>query len=105
MNKCQELFLAFKTFLKDFAVKTLRIGPETLSSPKEMLKSWCRKRAGKFSLLGGRQFMDHNDTTNATRAEVILQELLRTGEVSVNSLATRLKVTSATIRRDLTSLE
>src|SRR5712691_3424644 len=52
-----------------------------------------------------RQFMDHNDTTNATRAEMILQELLRTGEVSVNSLAMRLKVTSATIRRDLTSLE
>jgi DeoR family transcriptional regulator, aga operon transcriptional repressor len=49
--------------------------------------------------------MDHNDTTSATRAEMILQELLRTGAVSVNSLAMRLKVTSATIRRDLTSLE
>jgi DeoR family transcriptional regulator of aga operon len=49
--------------------------------------------------------MDQHDSANATRAETILQELLRTGEVSVNSLAIRLRVTSTTIRRDLTRLE
>jgi len=39
------------------------------------------------------------------RAQVILQELLRTGKVSVGPLAKRLKVSTATIRRDLGELE
>src|SRR5215213_5166543 len=39
------------------------------------------------------------------RAQVILQELLRKGEVSVGVLAKRLKVSTATIRRDLGELE
>jgi DeoR family transcriptional regulator of aga operon len=39
------------------------------------------------------------------RAQVILQQLLRAGKVSVGPLAKRLKVSTATIRRDLTELE
>jgi DeoR family transcriptional regulator of aga operon len=39
------------------------------------------------------------------RAQVILQELLRAGKVSVGPLAKRLKVSTATIRRDLGELE
>src|SRR5829696_1304164 len=39
------------------------------------------------------------------RAQVILQELLRAGKVSVGTLARRLKVSAATIRRDLSELE
>lgn len=39
------------------------------------------------------------------RAQVILQELLRAGEVSVGRMAKRLKVSTATIRRDLSELE
>ncbi|MFL6335875.1 MAG: DeoR/GlpR family DNA-binding transcription regulator [Pyrinomonadaceae bacterium] len=39
------------------------------------------------------------------RAQVILQHLLRAGKVSVGPLAKRLKVSTATIRRDLTELE
>jgi DeoR family transcriptional regulator of aga operon len=39
------------------------------------------------------------------RAQLILQELLRTGKVSVLPLAKRLKVSPATIRRDLGELE
>jgi DeoR family transcriptional regulator of aga operon len=39
------------------------------------------------------------------RAQLILQQLLRAGEISVASLAKRLKVSAATIRRDLTELE
>lgn len=39
------------------------------------------------------------------RAQVILQELLRAGKVSVGRLARRLKVSTATIRRDLSELE
>src|SRR5829696_5049173 len=42
---------------------------------------------------------------NERRAQVILQQLLRTGKVSVGSLAKRLKVSTATIRRDLGELE
>lgn len=41
----------------------------------------------------------------AQRSEHILQELLRNGEVSVESLAKDLNVSEATIRRDLTELE
>jgi DeoR family transcriptional regulator of aga operon len=41
----------------------------------------------------------------ARRSELVLQELLRTGEVSVDRLARYLKVSPATIRRDLTNLE
>lgn len=41
----------------------------------------------------------------AWRSELILQELLLNGEVSVELLADKLKVSSATIRRDLISLE
>jgi DeoR family transcriptional regulator of aga operon len=39
------------------------------------------------------------------RSQKILQELLRTGEVFVDELARRLKVSPTTIRRDLTELE
>jgi DeoR family transcriptional regulator, aga operon transcriptional repressor len=42
---------------------------------------------------------------NERRAQVILQELLRTGKLSVGPLARRLKVSTATIRRDLSELE
>jgi DeoR family transcriptional regulator of aga operon len=49
--------------------------------------------------------MSDTDSAMAHRPELILQELLRTGEVSVDDLARRLKVSPATIRRDLTSLE
>jgi len=39
------------------------------------------------------------------RGELILQELLRNGEVAVDDLAKQLNVSEATIRRDLTELE
>jgi DeoR family transcriptional regulator of aga operon len=39
------------------------------------------------------------------RAQLILQQLLRAGEISVDNLAKRLKVSPATIRRDLAELE
>jgi DeoR/GlpR family transcriptional regulator of sugar metabolism len=39
------------------------------------------------------------------RAQVILQELLRSGKVSVGRMAKRLKVSTATVRRDLSELE
>lgn len=39
------------------------------------------------------------------RAQVILEQLLQRGEVTVELLARRLGVTPATIRRDLTALE
>src|SRR5918997_3940719 len=47
------------------------------------------------------------DELSATerRAQLILQELLRAGKVSVGALAKRLKVSAATIRRDLGELE
>ena len=47
------------------------------------------------------------DAPSATekRAQLILQELLRSGEVAVDQLAKRLKVSPATVRRDLTDLE
>jgi DeoR family transcriptional regulator, aga operon transcriptional repressor len=41
----------------------------------------------------------------AERTQEILQELLRTGRVTVDSLAQRLRVSTATIRRDLGELE
>jgi DeoR family transcriptional regulator of aga operon len=41
----------------------------------------------------------------SNRSELILQELLRHGEVWVESLARRFKVSAATIRRDLSELE
>ncbi|HSB28190.1 MAG TPA: DeoR family transcriptional regulator, partial [Pyrinomonadaceae bacterium] len=40
-----------------------------------------------------------------TRSDQILQELLRHGEVSVDSLAKSFGVSAATIRRDLSELE
>jgi DeoR family transcriptional regulator, aga operon transcriptional repressor len=47
-----------------------------------------------------------NDTSAAERrAQLILQELLRAEKVSVASLAKRLKVSGATVRRDLRELE
>jgi DeoR family transcriptional regulator, aga operon transcriptional repressor len=47
-----------------------------------------------------------NDTSAASfRSEQILQELLRHGEVSVDSLAKHFGVSAATIRRDLSELE
>src|SRR5215208_2047272 len=39
------------------------------------------------------------------RAQLILQELLRSGNISVGPMAKRLKVSTATIRRDLSELE
>jgi DeoR/GlpR family transcriptional regulator of sugar metabolism len=42
---------------------------------------------------------------SAGRGELILRELLRNGQVSVDSLAKRFNVSAATIRRDLTELE
>lgn len=42
---------------------------------------------------------------SATRADYILDTLLRTGEVSVDALCTALEVDSSTIRRDLEKLE
>jgi len=49
--------------------------------------------------------MPDSDTATARRAELILQELLRSGEVSVDRLARSLNVSTATVRRDLTILE
>ncbi|HWS99856.1 MAG TPA: DeoR/GlpR family DNA-binding transcription regulator [Pyrinomonadaceae bacterium] len=48
-----------------------------------------------------------SDEPSATerRAQLILHELLRTGELSVGKMAKRLKVSAATIRRDLSELE
>src|SRR5262245_35349092 len=49
--------------------------------------------------------MSREDSVNAQRSEQILQELLRDGEISVESLAQSLNVSTATIRRDLGQLE
>ena len=49
--------------------------------------------------------MAKENSTTAQRSEQILQELLRSGEVSVDALAAQLHVSEATIRRDLTELE
>src|SRR3954463_3087022 len=49
--------------------------------------------------------MAEDVSPTARRAQMILQELLRTGKVSVGVLAKRLKVSTATIRRDLSELE
>lgn len=46
-----------------------------------------------------------NEPYATDRSEQILQELLRNGEVSVDSLAKKLNVSAATIRRDLSELE
>jgi DeoR family transcriptional regulator of aga operon len=49
--------------------------------------------------------MSRRDLATSQRSEQILQELLGNGEVSVDSLAERLNVSAATIRRDLSDLE
>src|SRR4029450_13182173 len=49
--------------------------------------------------------MAKENSTTARRSEQILQELLRNGEVAVDKLAEQLKVSEATIRRDLSELE
>jgi DeoR family transcriptional regulator of aga operon len=49
--------------------------------------------------------MATDPSVSEDRASLILQELLRNGEVSVEDLAKSFKVSSATIRRDLTELE
>ncbi|HEU4387899.1 MAG TPA: DeoR/GlpR family DNA-binding transcription regulator [Blastocatellia bacterium] len=49
--------------------------------------------------------MRGDSSAPSDRFELILQELLRNGEVSVDVLAQELKVSAATIRRDLTELE
>lgn len=49
--------------------------------------------------------MTRENATAAQRSEQILQELLRNGEVSVDSLAQQLDVSEATIRRNLSELE
>lgn len=51
------------------------------------------------------KIMVNNNSVTPDRAQQILQELLSTGEVLVDDLARRLKVSTATIRRDLTELE
>jgi DeoR family transcriptional regulator of aga operon len=56
------------------------------------------------SLTSGDQ-MTSNSSVPADRYELILQELLRDGEVLVETLARELHVSSATIRRDLSELE
>src|SRR6186713_2588729 len=52
-----------------------------------------------------RKQMPEETSPTERRAQMILQELLRAGKVSVLSLAHRLKVSPATIRRDLSDLE
>ncbi len=47
----------------------------------------------------------NDNSATVPRDELILQELLREGEISVELLADKLKVSAATIRRDLMSLE
>jgi len=49
--------------------------------------------------------MDSDSSVSADRDELILQELLRNGHVSVDGLAKSFNVSAATIRRDLTDLE
>src|SRR5215510_15775214 len=49
--------------------------------------------------------MSKENLTTTQRSERILQELLRNGEVMVDSLARQLSVSEATIRRDLSELE
>src|SRR5213593_951018 len=49
--------------------------------------------------------MTIESSTASGRSEQILQELLRNGEVSVDSLAKHFRVSAATIRRDLSELE
>jgi DeoR family transcriptional regulator of aga operon len=49
--------------------------------------------------------MSEESSSTHQRAHLILRELLRAGKVSVATLAKRLKVSPATIRRDLTELE
>ena len=49
--------------------------------------------------------MSEEASATERRAQKIVQELLRAGKVSVLSLAKRLKVSPATIRRDLGELE
>lgn len=49
--------------------------------------------------------MHDEESGAARRKELILQELLRAGEVSVDVLAGKLGISTATIRRDLTALE
>src|SRR5215475_12556518 len=49
--------------------------------------------------------MAKENSTTARRSEQILQELLRNSEVAVDKLAEQLKVSEATIRRDLSELE
>ncbi len=49
--------------------------------------------------------MTSNPSTASQRSQQIVQELLRHGEVSVDSLAKHFGVSAATIRRDLSELE
>jgi len=49
--------------------------------------------------------MTRKDSATTQRSEKILQELLGNGEVLVETLADQLKVSAATIRRDLSELE
>jgi DeoR family transcriptional regulator of aga operon len=62
----------------------------------------------RFTPLGGKasdNYMSDIDSGASLRSELILQELLGTGEVSVEGLAQHLNVSTATIRRDLAILE
>lgn len=49
--------------------------------------------------------MSSDPSSTASRSELILQELLRHGEVSVDRLAKHFRVSAHTVRRDLSELE
>ena len=49
----------------------------------------------------GRKLMSSDLSVAAQRAHEIVQELLRTGEVTVDDLARRVKISAATIRGNL----
>jgi len=49
--------------------------------------------------------MSNEPSSTASRSELILQELLRHGEVSVDRLAKHFRVSAHTVRRDLSELE
>src|SRR5580765_5519557 len=62
-------------------------------------------RIDRIQQYESRERMISDTSAASSRWEQILQELLRHGEVSVDSLAKDFNVSSATIRRDLSELE
>src|SRR3982074_949397 len=59
----------------------------------------------ELSLIHQNRPMSSETSAASYRSEQILEELLRHGEVSVDSLARHFSVSAATIRRDLSELE